>query len=220
MQQETFIDLTQVLSEGTPFFAGQDRPRITVLEVSGSLPVSGRRSLNNSSIKTCLHCGTHMDAPFHFFGDSDTIDQIALDTCVGQAALVDLRFLKPRQSISVAHFAEYRELIEEVKRVVLHTGWSAEWERPKYFTDFPVLSGEAAELFVSLGVRLVGIDTPSVDHPPFPAHVALLGHGVLILENLTNLASIPAKRFHLTAAPLKIAGRDASPVRAFAQLLS
>ena len=66
------------------------------------------------------------------------------------------------------------------------------------------------------GVQLVGVDTPSVDRLPFEAHLALLGHGVLIVENLTNLDAIPADVFQLVALPLKILGRDGSPVRAVA----
>ena len=160
-----------------------------------------------------------MDAPFHFYNDGAAIDQIPLSTCVGPAVLVDLRPLAPRQVVSVDHLSRERKLLEQTKRVVLHTGWSGEWNHPRYFTDYPVLGGEAADFLVSLGVQLVGIDTPSVDDPPFPAHLSLLGAGVVIVENLTNLGLVPAGKFHLTVAPLKISGRDASPVRAFAQVI-
>jgi arylformamidase len=65
-------------------------------------------------------------------------------------------------------------------------------------------------------VHLVGVDFPSVDRAPFLTHVALLSHNVLILENLTNLSEIRAGSFRLVAIPLKITGRDGSPVRAIA----
>lgn len=69
------------------------------------------------------------------------------------------------------------------------------------------------------GVHLVGLDTPSVDLPPFPAHLVLLGKGVVIVENLRNLDVIPQDVFELIVLPLKIAGRDGSPVRAIARPL-
>ena len=63
---------------------------------------------------------------------------------------------------------------------------------------------------------LIGVDTPSVDRPPFEAHLAILGAGALIVENLTNLDAIGPEVFQLIATPLKILGRDGSPVRAVA----
>jgi arylformamidase len=220
MSEIHIVDLSHTLCVDTPFFSGEAAVRVSILEsADGGLHPSGRRSLNCSRLDTNVHCGTHMDSPFHFYNEGVTIDQIPLSTCVGPAVLVDLRPLAPREEVRVSHLSGQRELLEETKRVVLRTGWSAEWEHPRYFTDYPVLSGEVADFLVSLGVQLVGVDTPSVDNPPFPAHLSFLGGGVVIVENLTNLDLVPAGKFHLTVAPLKISGRDASPVRAFAQLI-
>jgi kynurenine formamidase len=83
-------------------------------------------------------------------------------------------------------------------------------------TDHPVITREAAQLLIGCGVHLVGVDFPSVDVPPFETHLELLGHGVLIVENLTRLEEIRGNTFHFTALPLKIVGRDGSPVRAIA----
>jgi len=55
-----------------------------------------------------------------------------------------------------------------------------------------------------------------VDQAPFPAHKVLLGAGVPIVENLTNLDAIGADLFELIVLPLRLAGRDGSPVRAVA----
>jgi arylformamidase len=216
----TFIDLSHSLSDATPVFSGDDPVRVAVVEQAGGLHPSGRRSLNCSRLETSVHTGTHMDAPFHFFNDGPTIGEIPLAACVGEAVLVDLRPLPPRTELRKQHVEPFAAMIRAAKRVILSTGWAAEWTRPAYFRPYPVLSGELADFLVSLGVLLVGVDTPSVDDPPFPAHLSLLGHGVLIVENLTNLEQIQADRFHLTVAPLKILGRDGSPVRAVAQHLS
>lgn len=79
-----------------------------------------------------------------------------------------------------------------------------------------MITGAAARLLVDCGVRLVGVDTPSVDREPFAAHLALLGSDVVIVENLTNLEAIPRDEFELIATPLAVVGRDGSPVRAVA----
>ncbi len=217
--EAAIIDLSHALSAGTPFFSGETGVRLVKLESAGGIHSSGRRSLNCSRLDTNVHCGTHMDAPFHFHNDGSTIDQIPLGSCIGPAVLMDIRSLAPREEVRVRHLLGQRELLKETKRVVFCTGWWTQWDYPHYFTDYPVLSGEAAEYLVSLGVKLVGVDTPSVDAPPFPAHLSLLGAGVVIVENLTNLDRIPAGKFHLTVAPIKSSGADASPARAFSQLI-
>ena len=108
--------------------------------------------------------------------------------------------------------------LRRVPKVILNTGWASRWGTPEYFTDHPCLSAASAEFLVECGVHLVGIDMPSVDRPPFPAHLALLGNGVVIVENLTNLREIGADEFELAALPLSLVGRDGSPVRAIASV--
>jgi len=80
--------------------------------------------------------------------------------------------------------------------------------------DETVLPNKTLRVAVT-GCGLIGVDTPSVDRPPYPAHLAILGADVLIVENLTNLDTLPAE-FELVATSLKIVGRDGSPVRAVA----
>lgn len=66
------------------------------------------------------------------------------------------------------------------------------------------------------GVRLVGVDTPSVDRATskdLPAHAEFLAHDMAIIEGLV-LRDVPEGRYHLVALPLRIEGSDASPVRA------
>jgi kynurenine formamidase len=74
----------------------------------------------------------------------------------------------------------------------------------------------AAEFLLDCGVELTGVDMPSVDQAPYPAHRVLLAAGVPIVENLTNLDAIGADFFELIVLPLRLAGRDGSPVRAIA----
>ena len=89
-----------------------------------------------------------------------------------------------------------------------------------FFTEFPDLTPEAAQLLVECGVELVGVETGSVDFHPNDTHIVLLGHDVLIIECLTNLDRIPTREFLFSATPLNLEGRDGSPVRAMAILNS
>ena len=102
-----------------------------------------------------------------------------------------------------------------MRKVVLHTGWRETWGQDGYFADHPLISA-AAKFLVGCGVHLIGVDMPSVDQPPFDAHLKFLGSNVVIVENLANLAQIRGDVFELIALPLKLKVREASPVRAIA----
>ena len=210
------VDLSHAIEPTTPVFPGDPPVDVTVVESSLDPPISGRRRLNCSRIGLIVHVGTHMDAPFHFFEAGETIDRVPLDCCVGPAVLVDLRHLAAGEEIGPEHLKTRAEKLSETRKAVLHTGWSRQWGKSEYFTEHPCISAEGAQFLIDCGVHLVGVDTPSVDRPPFPAHMALLGKGVLIVENLTNLAAIEDEVFQIHVLPLKIAGRDGSPVRAIA----
>lgn len=215
-----WIDLSYPLDAATPVFPDAPTVEIEVLETTEQPPVYGRRSLNVTRLSLMVHTGTHMDAPFHFFRTGETIDTIPLDRCIGPALLVDVRNSRPGEEIELDAIAGLAERLEGIHKVVLNTGWARHWGEPGYFTDHPRLSGKSAGFLIRRGVHLVGVDTPSVDIPPFPAHLELLGNGCLIVENLTNLDAIPASRFHLTVLPLRITGRDGSPARAVAAITS
>jgi kynurenine formamidase len=206
------IDLSHPLSLDMPTYPGDPAPRIDVLDSTSYSTPTATRHLNSSYLGVGLHCGTHMDAPYHFFGDRHSIDQVVLEHCVGPALLIRLQ----QSEIGRDHLLAYQDRIRQTRRVVLNTGWHQRWGEADYFAEHPVLTGDAAQLLVDCGVVLIGVDTPSVDRHPFAAHLVLLGNDVLIVENLTNLERISSEMFHFAAIPLRIVGRDASPVRAVA----
>jgi arylformamidase len=105
------------------------------------------------------------------------------------------------------------------ERVLLCTGTYPDPNR--FQTDFAALAPELVDHLHNLGVRLVGIDTPSVDlfeSKDLPAHRRLLAHDMAILEGLV-LANVPPGRYELCALPLPLIGFDASPVRAILRTL-
>ena len=207
------VDLSHRLDEATPPFPGDPPVEITVFDEIGRSGPAGAGTVNASSVRASLHCGTHMDAPFHFFTARYTIDRVPLEWCFGPAVLA--RILEV-EAVEVEHLARFEERLRVAGRVVIDTGWHRRWKSPGYFDDHPVISADAARFLVQAGVRLVGVDFPSVDKAPFDTHRVFLGNDVLIVENLTNLDAVPSEEFHLSALPLRIGGRDASPVRAIA----
>ena len=101
--------------------------------------------------------------------------------------------------------------------ILLRTRW---WERhrgtPAYLFDSPGLTGAGANFLLKLGVSFVGIDTASIDHPEdatYPAHHALLGANVLVIENVANLSALGSSAFWLLALPLNLQGTSGSPIR-------
>jgi kynurenine formamidase len=210
MSARRIVDLSQPVGPDTPVFPGDGPVRVDVIEMMD------QTTMNLSRIELSVHTGTHMDAPFHFFQDAATIDRMPLERCMGLAALIDLRGIPAGSEIRREHIESRRDTLRQARIAVLHTGWSKEWGSERYFHDHPRLSGDAAEFLVDAGVELTGVDMPSVDQAPFPAHKVLLGAGVPIVENLTNLDAIGADLFELIVLPLRLAGRDGSPVRAVA----
>jgi len=219
------VDLSHPLDTTTPAFPGDPRVEITVIDSTGPAEGAtavralggsegGPRHVNVSRLAMSLHSGTHLDAPFHFIHGGDTVDAIAIARCVGPATL--LRLDPPPNVIERAHLRTEETSLRRTRRLVIDSGWHRRWRAPDYFSAHPVLSGDAARFLVEIGVTLVGVDFPSVDRDPFPAHLELLGAGLLIVENLTGLGELGPGEFELHAVPLAISGRDGSPVRAFA----
>lgn len=214
----TFIDLSHPLSSRTPLFPGTPCVELEPIERTEDPPALGRRSLNVTRLSMVVHTGTHMDAPFHFFPSGLTIDQMPLEQCLGPAVLVNLTGLTAGSEIDLTTVPGLKDKLSRTRKLVLNTGWAQHWGNPTYFTDHPCISAESAAFLVDCGIHLIGIDTPSVDRPPFPAHLAFLSNGIAIVENLTNLDAIKADDFQLAVLPLKLTGRDASPVRAIASV--
>jgi kynurenine formamidase len=209
------IDLSYPLSNNTPPFPGDPSVEIKILASTEQTGREERQSLNCGQLTLPIHCATHIDAPYHFYANGPTVDQIPLTDCTGPAVLLDLFDLPV---IDAQHLSSHREQLTAHHHAILHTGWYRQWGEDHFFTEHPVLTAAAAQLFVDYGVLLIGVDFPSVDRSPHEAHLVLLGNNLLIVENLTNLDAIGPRPFDFSAIPLAIVGRDGSPVRAFARI--
>ena len=171
-------------------------------------------NLTLSTLHATVHLGAHADAPSHYGAGAPAIHQRPLDLYVGPCQVV--RVGVPRGACITPDAITSPVAAE---RVLFATGT---YQNPDQFNqDFAALSPELIEWLHARGVRLVGIDTPSVD--PFdsvelPAHRACLRHDMAILEGLV-LNDVPEGYYELIALPLKLVGFDASPVRAVLRTL-
>jgi arylformamidase len=177
---------------------------------------------NSRMLHLYSHCGTHVDAPLHFEAGSGTIDRIPLEHCLVPAWVADLSGIEPKTLIAVAHLGALSNKVRRGDGLLLRTGWSVHVDRPQYYRDnFPRVSQELAEWCVERRIRLLGVEPPSVADVNDLAEVTvihhiLLGHGIVIVEGLTNLGALRQDRVLFGALPLKIEGGDGSPCRAFA----
>jgi arylformamidase len=162
-----------------------------------------------STLHATVHLGAHADAPSHYGRGAPAIDERRLDLYLGPCQV--LRVAVPRGGLITPDMVSPPFRAE---RLLLATDTFPD---PHAFNeDFAALSPELVVLLARHGVRLIGVDTPSVD--PFtskdlPAHHAALAHDLAILEGLV-LANVPEGVYELIALPLKLVGFDASPVRA------
>lgn len=213
---QRYIDLSHPLSPETPVYPGDEGVEVTIIDSAAPPTVTAPRRLNCSRVAMGVHNGTHLDAPFHFFNDRPSIEALPIADCCGAALVIDLSSTRESGVIDSVDVADPLERLQGRTILLIHTGWDARWRRQDYFTEHPVITRSAAMLISASAVRLVGVDTPSVDRDPFEAHLELLGRGLMIVENLTGLKQLVGRNCRFFAAPLALTGRDASPIRAFA----
>jgi arylformamidase len=165
-------------------------------------------AVNVGTIETTVHVGAHADAPLHFLEVGASIAEVPLEPYLGRCRLVE------RLGRGPVKVADLEGRVEGVKRLLVRT--RAPGDGNPYDTGFASLDPEAAHWIAGTGLRLVGLDTPSVDafdSKEMPSHLALLARGVAILEKL-DLQGVPEGDYELIALPLRLEGMDASPVRA------
>lgn len=200
-----YIDLSVVLSQQTPVYPG-DMP--IKIEPAGKIEQDG---FNDHVVSINTHVGTHIDAPLHMIANGKTLDQIPVEQLVGRGVLitVDEEFdIEPVRQAG----------IRAGDIVLFRTGMSEHYREPNYFEQYPAMSEAMAQYLVSQKVRMVGVDTGSIDNlDGFPIHKILLGGDVLIIENLANLDRLIGKEFKVYALPIKLA-LDGAPARIIAEI--
>ena len=171
-------------------------------------------SCNVASITTTPHVGAHADGPLHFLQDGPPIGDVDLDPYLGRCRVVDVTGVS-----AVTEDSVFGMDLSSVTRVLFKTGTFP--DPLQWNPDFAYLDPGFVRRLGKLGVRLIGIDTPSVDpmdSKTLPAHHALVEMGIRNLEGL-DLSAVPPGDYELIALPLRLADADSSPVRAILRTL-
>ena len=206
-------DISRTLSDDLAEWPG-DEPfhfRLTKTMAEG-------QSINLGAIGMSVHNGTHADAQFHFDTNGESIEKAPLEIYLGRAAVVDLTeaFSRSKQKhlITVEDLQPYADEIAESSRLLVKTGrWSDSTVFPN---QIPVIAADVPAWLQKNGVKLLGLDLPSVDEVDSKSlqnHHALARAGIAIVESL-ELSDMAPGIYNLAALPLKIAGGDGAPMRA------
>lgn len=208
------VDLSQPLVEGMPVFPGTPEPEFhkpLLIEKDG---------FAETLLKLGSHTGTHVDAPAHLIAGGLFLSDFPISAFIGPGLVLDLRGLPPGP-VEPDLLEKKAAAIARVEFLLLLTSWSELWGRPDYFRDYPVLSPASARWLTGFNLKGVGVDAISVDaHDAgeYQVHLSLLHAGILIVENLTNLALLTDREFIFSCLPLPLPEADGCPVRAAALL--
>jgi arylformamidase len=208
------IDLTNTIENGMTAYIGDPIPKVS------SFKQLAKDGVNVSVLRLGSHTGTHVDAPIHFVRGAEAVDELPVESFVGEAVVLDFSGKQAGSAITVSDLEEHSEKIRKGIIVLLYTGFSKKWRDPSARRNFTYLGGDAARWLVEKEVKAVGIDYLSVEK--FGAkdpitHVTLLSHGIPIIESLNqNLSKLVGRSVLFFCLPIKIRGRDGAPSRAMA----
>lgn len=197
-------DISIATSPTTPEWPGD-----TPFSCGWSWRIAAGGSVNVSAVTCSPHVGTHADAPLHVRDGAAPSELLPVESFVGPAFVL-------------AVGPEPRDIEDEVEsrvphgtvRLLLRT--DATIAGGRFPTDWPALTEGAARRLAARGLRLLGVDAPSVDRresTSLAVHHALFDGGACVLENL-DLRDIADGEHQLLALPVRWSGLDAAPVRA------
>ncbi len=204
----SFIDLSQTIENGMPVYPGDSSMKLVQTRIY-SLD-----KYNNHRLETEMHVGTHVDGPMHMLDTNTYLCDFDLENFCGKGCIIR----SPNESLIKLKNSHF-DIVNGKEIVLLHTGMNKYYGLEEYYTKHPIVDMTFCEMLVRNRIKVLGIDMPSPDRFPFDVHKYLLSHGVLILENLTNLEKINDKdSFEVMAFPMKIKS-DSCMVRAVARVL-
>jgi arylformamidase len=199
------IDISQTLRPQLPVWPGD-----TPFSLEPTWTIEPGCPVNVSRLTLSTHSGAHADAPLHYDPQGKTIAEVDPEIYVGRCHVFDVR-----KAIDLVRPSDF-ELADAAgcARILFRT--FDHFPHDQWVSDYAAIAPESIELLASAGVRLVGMDGPSLDpetSKTLEAHNAVRRAGMAILEGLV-LDNVSEGPYELIAAPLKIDGADAAPVRA------
>jgi arylformamidase len=199
------IDISPEISEETAVYPGDEKYKRHV-----AMDMNEGANLTLSSITTTLHIGAHTDAPNHYHKKGAGMSDRSLDYYFGPCQVVEVKI---KRGVRIT-LQDIQNVEIMAPRVLFKT--SSFIHQHKWNTDFNSLSPELINHLAAKNVKLVGIDTPSIDPDDSKAlesHQAVFKNDMSILEGVV-LTHVEPGQYFLVALPLKLKAADASPVRA------
>ena len=198
-------DISPLISSETAVFPGD-----TPFSKKTLMSFENKDHLHLSTIESTVHIGAHTDAPSHYDEKGKSIDEISLEPYVGPAQVIEVHC----GSSPVIEPQHFHHIDISAKRILFKTN---SFKDPNSWTDdFKAISVSSIKALAKKGVKLIGIDTPSVDpstSKSLDAHHEIYKNDLRILEGI-NLEEVNEGHYNLIALPLKLKNLDASPVRA------
>lgn len=201
-------DISPPIASATPCFPGD-----TAYEQRWTTQIGPGCPVNVSAVTLSPHLGAHADAPLHYAAEAPAIGSVDLSPFLGACRVIHA--IDKGSLITPGHLGHPEGL---PPRVLVRTCRRAPTEWSPSFSAF---APQTIAWLAERGVRLVGIDSQSVDpadSKTLDSHRQLLAHDMRVLENLV-LDEVEEGDYELIALPLKLVHADASPVRAVLRLL-
>jgi len=197
-------DISPAIKTGIPVWPGDTAYQAeTTWQIADGCPVKV------SKITLSTHTGAHCDAPSHYDIHGAAIDEVALLTYLGACRVIDCQ---GAAQVLPEHVQPY---LSEIPARVLFRCYS-QAPQSSWDSNFPSVAASTIALLAQHGVKLIGIDSPSLDpqdSKTLDAHHCIKAHQMAILEGIV-LDQVAAGDYELICLPLKLHGLDASPVRA------
>ncbi|MES2105446.1 MAG: arylformamidase [Pseudomonadota bacterium] len=202
-------DISPTIHTGIPVWPGDTSySSETTWEIADGCPVKV------SKFTMSTHTGSHTDAPSHYDPQGKAIDAVSLDAYIGRCRVIHClgtALVQPEHLHGKLEGVPARVLLRTYQRVPQQA-----WDQ-----QFPCVAASTITLLAERGVKLIGIDSPSLDpqdSKTLDSHMAVKASRMAILEGII-LDDIAEGDYELVALPLKLAGLDASPVRAILRAL-
>lgn len=198
-----WIDITQTLTNDIAHW-----PEDTPFNFEVPVTKKDTGSVNIGKVTTSTHTGTHIDAPFHFDDSGETVETLDINRYIGDATIIEVY---DQDKITEALLSEH-----DIKGTILLVKTQQSYETDIFPKEVPALTEKAVQYIAGIGIKLFGVDVPSVDNidsKDLKIHHTLRDHDIMIIENVV-LEEAPRGYYDFIALPLKIKGADGSLVRA------
>ena len=212
------IDVCHTIHDGMITYKGLPAPVLSdhlTREHSRQLYAPGTE-FHIGKIEMVANTGTYLDSPFHRYREGTDLAGLSLYSLANLEGVVIRQDDAGPRAIEASAFAD---LELKGKAVLFHTGWDMRWRTEAYSDGtHPFINADAAELLVTKGAALVGIDSYNIDdtcNGERPAHSILLANNIPIVEHLCGLGDLPDSGFRFFAVPVKVKNFGTFPVRAF-----